>query len=52
MILIDNDKGVLTKAHDLLEGSPFTYAIKMESKKAPLSEVLRVHDFNYINKVK
>lgn len=36
----------------MLQGSPYTYQIKSEAQKAALSEVYRVHDYNYLMKVK
>ena len=51
MILIDKDRGVLTQAEEFLEGSAGAYVIQNEAKKASLSEVFRVHDYNYLMKV-
>lgn len=52
MVLIDKERGVLTQSEDLLEKGICGYIVKEEvAKPAALSEVFRVHDYNYLMKV-
>jgi hypothetical protein len=49
MVLIDSGKGVLTQSDDLIQNPRY----KVKDKVAPvkISDVLRVHDYNYLMKV-
>ena len=49
MALIDGDKGVLTQSETLIN-SP-RYYVKDTVKPVKISDVLRVHDYNYLRKV-
>ncbi len=49
MVLTDKKRGVLTAAEDLIENRG--YIVRRSAKMAPLADILRVHDYNYLMKV-
>lgn len=49
MVLIDKDKGVLTKSKELLGNQ--NYCLRPVSQPVALADVLKVHDYRYINDV-
>ncbi len=49
MILIDENKGVLTKADEFTQNP--SYVIKKEAKPVAIGDLYRVHDYNYLMRV-
>ncbi len=49
MVLIDDERGVLTGCESFTSNS--RYQIKDTVKHARISDVLKVHDYNYLKKV-
>jgi hypothetical protein len=49
MVLIDKDKGVLTKMQEFAENPGYT--INKTAKPVQLGDLFRVHDYNYLMKV-
>ncbi len=49
MVLIDEDKGVLTASENLTQ-IPY-YKIKKEVNPVKIADVLKIHDYNYLMKV-
>ena len=49
MVLIDKEKGVLTKSSELLNDNCFT--LKTVAEPAKLADVLKIHDYRYIKDV-
>ena len=51
MILIDKDRWTLTQSEEFVERSNGSYIIQSQTQPAPLADVFRVHDYNYLMKV-
>ena len=51
MILIDKDRGTLTQSEEFVERSNGSYIVQNKAQQAPLADVFRVHDYNYLMKV-
>ena len=49
MVLIDKDKGVLTRSDELLYNQD--YSLREVAEPAKLADVLKVHDYRYIEDV-
>jgi hypothetical protein len=49
MVLIDSEKGVLTQSDALIQNP--RYQVKDMVAPVKISDVLRVHDYNYLMKV-
>ena len=49
MVLIDKDKGVLTKSEELMANE--NYCLREVSQPVALADILKVHDYRYIRDI-